>query len=111
MTSDLQTLLELSANKVYFYEAYEGFKTVESLKQHYIFKSQKCEGRLSTTHFVKSGGHGYSICHNFCFNMQVYKAKPVATMKMTNDGFEERAKARKEEKLKTLAEKRTTEEE
>ncbi|KAL7258773.1 hypothetical protein ACSBR1_004805 [Camellia fascicularis] len=37
MTSDLQTLLELSANKAYFYEAYEGFKTVESLKQHYIF--------------------------------------------------------------------------
>ncbi|GAB2300521.1 DEAD-box ATP-dependent RNA helicase 36 [Dionaea muscipula] len=37
MTSDLQTLLELSTNKAYFYEAYEGFKTVESLKQQYIF--------------------------------------------------------------------------
>ncbi|KAJ4710242.1 DEAD-box ATP-dependent RNA helicase [Melia azedarach] len=37
MTSDLQTLLELSANKAYFYEAYEGFKTVETLKQQYIF--------------------------------------------------------------------------
>uniref|UniRef100_A0A5B7BY30 Putative DEAD-box ATP-dependent RNA helicase 36 n=1 Tax=Davidia involucrata TaxID=16924 RepID=A0A5B7BY30_DAVIN len=37
MTSDLQTLLELSANQAYFYEAYEGFKTVESLKQQYIF--------------------------------------------------------------------------
>ncbi|KAK6776967.1 hypothetical protein RDI58_023684 [Solanum bulbocastanum] len=37
MTSNLQTLLELSANKAYFYEAYEGFKTVESLKQQYIF--------------------------------------------------------------------------
>lgn len=37
MTSELQTLLELSANKAYFYEAYEGFKTVESLKQQYIF--------------------------------------------------------------------------
>lgn len=37
MTSDLQTLLELSVNKAYFYEAYEGFKTVESLKQQYIF--------------------------------------------------------------------------
>lgn len=36
MTSDLQTLLELS-DKAYFYEAYEGFKTVESLKQQYIF--------------------------------------------------------------------------
>ncbi|KAM3343193.1 DEAD-box ATP-dependent RNA helicase 36 [Capsicum galapagoense] len=37
MTSNLKTLLELSANKAYFYEAYEGFKTVESLKQQYIF--------------------------------------------------------------------------
>ncbi|KAF6151755.1 hypothetical protein GIB67_010329 [Kingdonia uniflora] len=37
MTSDLQTLLELSANKAYFYEAYQGSKTVESLKQQYIF--------------------------------------------------------------------------
>ncbi|KAM7269173.1 hypothetical protein ACFE04_024670 [Oxalis oulophora] len=37
MTSDLQTLLELSANKAYFYEAYEGFKTVDTLKQQYIF--------------------------------------------------------------------------
>lgn len=36
MTSDLQTLLELSANKAYFYEAYEGFKTVETLKQQYL---------------------------------------------------------------------------
>jgi ATP-dependent RNA helicase DDX49/DBP8 len=41
MTSDLQTLLELSANKAYFYEAYEGFKTVESLKQQYVFVPQK----------------------------------------------------------------------
>ncbi|CAL1409383.1 unnamed protein product [Linum trigynum] len=37
MTSELQTLLELSANKAYFYEAYEGFKTVDTLKQQYIF--------------------------------------------------------------------------
>ncbi|CAI9787840.1 unnamed protein product [Fraxinus pennsylvanica] len=37
MTSNLQTVLELSANKAYFYEAYEGFKTVESLKQQYLF--------------------------------------------------------------------------
>ncbi|KAJ6824870.1 DEAD-box ATP-dependent RNA helicase 36 [Iris pallida] len=37
MTSDLQTLLEISANKSYFYVAYEGFKTVDSLKQHYSF--------------------------------------------------------------------------
>ncbi|GAA0153358.1 RNA helicase [Lithospermum erythrorhizon] len=37
MTDNLQTLLELSANKAYFYEAYEGFKTVDSLKQQYVF--------------------------------------------------------------------------
>uniref|UniRef100_A0A2N9GV99 RNA helicase 36 n=1 Tax=Fagus sylvatica TaxID=28930 RepID=A0A2N9GV99_FAGSY len=37
MTSDLETLLELSANKAYFYKAYEGFKTVDTLKQQYIF--------------------------------------------------------------------------
>ncbi|GAV73497.1 DEAD domain-containing protein/Helicase_C domain-containing protein [Cephalotus follicularis] len=37
MTTDLQTLLEVSANKPYFYEAYEGFKTVETLKQQYVF--------------------------------------------------------------------------
>ncbi|PQQ02469.1 DEAD-box ATP-dependent RNA helicase 36 [Prunus yedoensis var. nudiflora] len=40
MTSDLQTLIELSANKAYFYEAYEGFKTVDTLKQEYVFISQ-----------------------------------------------------------------------
>jgi ATP-dependent RNA helicase DDX49/DBP8 len=40
MTSDLQTLLEFSANKAYFYEAYEGFKTVDTLKQQYIFIPQ-----------------------------------------------------------------------
>ncbi|KAI6705335.1 hypothetical protein NL676_008297 [Syzygium grande] len=33
ITSDLQTLLELSSNKAFFYEAYEGFKTVDTLKQ------------------------------------------------------------------------------
>ncbi|KAL8461873.1 hypothetical protein ACS0TY_033095 [Phlomoides rotata] len=37
MTSNLKTLLELSANKAYFYEPYDGFKTVESLKQQYLF--------------------------------------------------------------------------
>ncbi|XP_068642835.1 DEAD-box ATP-dependent RNA helicase 36 [Aristolochia californica] len=36
MTSNLQSLLEVSKNKVYFYEAYQGFKTVESLKQQYV---------------------------------------------------------------------------
>eukprot|EP00262_Sarcandra_glabra_P012943 TRINITY_DN3452_c0_g2_i1.p1 TRINITY_DN3452_c0_g2~~TRINITY_DN3452_c0_g2_i1.p1 ORF type:complete len:254 (-),score=52.57 TRINITY_DN3452_c0_g2_i1:423-1160(-) len=37
MTDDLQALLNLSGNKAYFYQAYEGFRTVESLKQQYVF--------------------------------------------------------------------------
>lgn len=37
MTSNLQTLLELSANKAYFYEAYEGLRTVDTLTQKYVF--------------------------------------------------------------------------
>lgn len=36
-TSDLETLLQLSSNASYFYEAYDGVKTVDSLKQQYIF--------------------------------------------------------------------------
>ncbi|KAF5946383.1 hypothetical protein HYC85_016611 [Camellia sinensis] len=212
MTSDLQTLLELSANKAYFYEAYEGFKTVESLKQHYIFVPKnvkdvcllhvlsKMEDELSPSkllleerdleaaalHSFKSqslklaalyrfksgrvpvllatdvasrgldiptvdlvinydipryprdyvhrvgrtaragrGGLAVSLVSQndvdliheieavlgkqldkFEYNEnEVYKARRVAAMKMMNDGFEEKAKARKEQKLKTLAEK------
>lgn len=41
----------------------------------------------------------------FYFNMQVYKAKRVAVMKMMDDGFDEKEKERKKQKLKTLAEK------
>ncbi|XP_058188303.1 DEAD-box ATP-dependent RNA helicase 36-like [Rhododendron vialii] len=41
MTSDLQTLLELPAHKAYIYEAYGGFKTVESLKQQYVLTPKK----------------------------------------------------------------------
>lgn len=37
MTNNLQALLQLSANRTYFYEAYEGFKTVDTLKQQYVF--------------------------------------------------------------------------
>ncbi|CBI24175.3 hypothetical protein VitviT2T_030732 [Vitis vinifera] len=233
MTSDLQTLLELSSNKAYFYEAYEGFKTVESLKQQYIFvpknvkdvyllhilskmeemgirsaiifvstcrschllsllleeldlevaalhsfKSQSL--RLAAVHRFKSGqvpillatdvasrgldiptvdlvvnydipryprdyvhrvgrtaraGRGglslsivtqndVDLIHEIeavlgkqldkfdCKEKEVldnitkvYKARRVATMKMMDDGFEEKAKARKAQKLKTLAEK------
>ncbi|KAJ0098541.1 hypothetical protein Patl1_20811 [Pistacia atlantica] len=236
MTSDLQTLLELSANKAFFYEAYEGFKTVETLKQQYIFipknvkdvylvhilskmedmgvrsaiifvstcrschllsllleeleqeaaalhsfKSQS--SRLSALHRFKSGqatillatdvaSRGLDIptnltirpfqiperlcssCGAYCKSRQrwaccelrypnlgilqndvdlvheieavigkqleefeckekdvlsditrVYKARRVATMKSMDDGFEEKAKERKKQKLKTLAEK------
>ncbi|XP_050225558.1 DEAD-box ATP-dependent RNA helicase 36 [Mercurialis annua] len=37
MTSNLESLLEVSANRAYFYEAYEGFQTVDTLKQQYVF--------------------------------------------------------------------------
>ncbi|XP_031262676.1 DEAD-box ATP-dependent RNA helicase 36-like [Pistacia vera] len=36
---------------------------------------------------------------------RVYKARRVATMKSMDNGFEEKAKERKKQKLKTLAEK------
>lgn len=39
------------------------------------------------------------------FVLQVYKARRVANMKMVDDGFQEKAEARKAQKLKTLAEK------
>ncbi|KAK9741285.1 hypothetical protein RND81_03G094900 [Saponaria officinalis] len=37
MTSNLKMLLEVSANKAFFYKAYEDLKFVESLKQQYLF--------------------------------------------------------------------------
>lgn len=37
--------------------------------------------------------------------MQVFNANRVAIMKMGDDGFEEKVKARKEQKLKTQREK------
>ncbi|KAJ3673397.1 hypothetical protein LUZ60_006771 [Juncus effusus] len=37
MTDNLKSLLDVSGNKTYFFEAYEGFKTVESLKQNYVY--------------------------------------------------------------------------
>ncbi|KAL2653879.1 hypothetical protein R1flu_022007 [Riccia fluitans] len=37
MTGNLKALHELSSDKAFFYEAYQGFKTVETLKQEYIF--------------------------------------------------------------------------
>ncbi|CAH8252503.1 unnamed protein product [Arabidopsis lyrata] len=40
MTSNLQTLLEHSSNKAYFYEAYEGLKTVDTLTQQFIFEDK-----------------------------------------------------------------------
>ncbi|KAF4347097.1 hypothetical protein F8388_017600 [Cannabis sativa] len=36
MTENLQALLEVSPNKAYFYEEYQGFKTVDTLKQQYL---------------------------------------------------------------------------
>nr|XP_043606194.1 DEAD-box ATP-dependent RNA helicase 36 [Erigeron canadensis] len=37
MTSNLQALLDVSMNKAYFYAAYEGLQTVDTLKQQYVF--------------------------------------------------------------------------
>lgn len=37
MTPELKALHELSGDKAYFYEAYQGLQTVESLQQQYIF--------------------------------------------------------------------------
>ncbi|MQM21583.1 hypothetical protein Taro_054628, partial [Colocasia esculenta] len=37
MTKNLQALHALSANRSYFYEEYEGFRTVDTLKQQYLF--------------------------------------------------------------------------
>lgn len=39
MTPELKALHELSGDKAYFYEAYQGLRTVESLQQQYIFMS------------------------------------------------------------------------
>lgn len=36
MTDDLTTLLELSSNKAFFFEAHKGLETVESLRQQYL---------------------------------------------------------------------------
>ncbi|KAB2601885.1 DEAD-box ATP-dependent RNA helicase 36 [Pyrus ussuriensis x Pyrus communis] len=38
MTSELRALNRPSANKAYKYEAYEGFRTVDTLKQQYVYK-------------------------------------------------------------------------
>ncbi|PKU81034.1 DEAD-box ATP-dependent RNA helicase 36 [Dendrobium catenatum] len=54
MTSNLQALLEISSNRSYFFEEYEGIKMVESLKQLYIlpalnkFKSGQIPNLLAT---------------------------------------------------------------
>lgn len=42
---------------------------------------------------------------NFNPYYQVYKARRVATMKMMDEGFEEKEKSRKAQKLKRLEEK------
>lgn len=42
---------------------------------------------------------------NFNPHSQVYKARRVATMKMMDEGFEEKEKSRKAQKLKRLEEK------
>ncbi|KAG5529258.1 hypothetical protein RHGRI_029827 [Rhododendron griersonianum] len=197
MTSDLQTLLELPAHKAYIYEAYGGFKTVESLKEqccHHIslmleeleldaaalhslkpqflrlaalsrFKSEQIPLLVATdvasrgldiptvdlvinydiprcpkdyVHRVgrtaRAGRRGLAVSivtpedrlllHEIeaivgkkmdeleCKENEVleditkvFKARRVANMKMLDDGFEERAKVRQEQKLKKMSAK------
>ena len=51
MTSELEALLKLSANKSYFYEAYDGFKTVTTLKQQYVFIPNDVKHVYVNAHF------------------------------------------------------------
>ncbi|KAL5582482.1 hypothetical protein UlMin_014924 [Ulmus minor] len=51
MTSNLEKLLEVSANKAYFYEAYEGFKTVGTLKEQYLLVPRDVKD-VYLAHFV-----------------------------------------------------------
>ncbi|KAF7140909.1 hypothetical protein RHSIM_Rhsim06G0242600 [Rhododendron simsii] len=88
MTSDLQMLLELSANKAYFYEAYEGLKTVESLKQQYVLVPKKVKdvylvhilskmedmGIRSAIIFVPTGW----ICHSLSLLLEELDLKAAA---------------------------------
>lgn len=66
-----------------------------------------CLGSINFLYILYYLSAGTVFCsHLRCLsNLQVYKARRVATMKMMDDGFEEKAKARKAQKLKTLAEK------
>ncbi|KAI6705358.1 hypothetical protein NL676_008320 [Syzygium grande] len=211
ITSDLQTLLELSSNKAFFYEAYEGFKTVDTLKQQHgyplshdiclhlqklspsKFIAQELDQEAAALHSLKSQNLRLAALHRFKSGQvpillatdvasrgldiptvdlvinydipqfprdyihrvgrtaragrgglaisfvtqdditliqeieavvgrqlekfdckenevlsditKVYKARRVASMKMMDDGFEEKAKARKKQKLKTMAQK------
>ncbi|TXG71337.1 hypothetical protein EZV62_006272 [Acer yangbiense] len=194
MTSDLQTLLELSSNKVYFYEAYEGFKTVDTLKQKFIKMPKKVKDvylvymlskmedmgirsaiifslRLSSLHRFKSGqasillatdvasrgldiptvdlvinydipmnprdyvhvwgilqeqaGNDVVLLHAIEADLgkqleefeckeqdvlsditRIFNASRVVKMKLMDEGFDEKAKERKKQKMKTLAEQR-----
>lgn len=62
--------------------------------------------------FLISKGYTYTyVCGQSCsirlmiILYQVYKARRVTMMKMMDGGFEEKAEARKAQKLKVLAEK------
>ncbi|TXG71312.1 hypothetical protein EZV62_006247 [Acer yangbiense] len=174
MTSDLQTLLELSSNKVYFYEAYEGFKTVDTLKQKFIKMPEKVKdvylvymlskmedmGQASillatdvasrgldipTVDLVinydipmnprdyvhvwgilqEQAGNDVVLLHAIEADLgkqleefeckeqdllsditRIFNASRVVKMKLMDEGFDEKAKERKKQKMKTLAEQR-----
>ncbi|KAK2654351.1 hypothetical protein Ddye_014207 [Dipteronia dyeriana] len=165
MTSDLQTLLELSSNKAYFYKAYEGFKTVDTLKQKFIKMPKKvkdvylvymlskmedmgirsaiifvstCRNPRDYVHRVgrtaRAGRGGLSVSfvsqndvvllHAIEADLgkqleefeckeqdvlsditRIFNASRVAKMKLMDEGFDEKAKERKKQKMKTLSEK------
>ena len=52
MTNELEALLKLSANRAYFYKAYDGFKTVATLKQQYVFIPNNVKDVYVNAHFV-----------------------------------------------------------
>lgn len=82
MTSDLQTLLELSANKAYFYEAYEGFKTVYTLKQQFILTPENVKDVYLVYLLSKLEDMGIrsaiifvSTCRYILFRLQAFESE------------------------------------
>ncbi|XP_010537800.1 PREDICTED: DEAD-box ATP-dependent RNA helicase 36 isoform X2 [Tarenaya hassleriana] len=86
MTSNLQTLLELSANKAYFYEAYEGLRTVDTLKQQYIFIDKDAKelylvhilSKMEEMDIVLRGFHGSRTCGRLSLMLEELEVENAA---------------------------------